>query len=189
MLKEGRSEQGPESPGPACQEAGVRGVQAFGPLRAPKCLSPEPRWGDQAPVSLLGDSLGGRPSAHCPAAPPPPRPTHSAREGPAVSVDTGLGNFLGRGDERVAFPCCRAVIPRTPAQLLRDLLALWQMDTGLGTQPRCPVFPSLPPLLCCRCRQAAGLVRSPEASPRLPAVGSSAPKPGRAKSRFCPLLA
>lgn len=116
--------------------------------------------------------------SRCPHAPPPP-----PSQGSPCSLR--LGNSWGAKMEEWCWPA----IPQMPAQLLRDLLAFWQMDTKWGTRPRRPLFPGFPPpssftpllgLLSSRPVQALRPARGS-------AVGSSSPKPRRAKWRFCPL--
>lgn len=141
--------------------------------REPQMSVPEPSWSDRTPVSLLEDSLGGSHSALGPTAPHLPTPT--AREGPAVSSDLGLGNFLEPQDERGTCHCYWPVIPETPAQLFRGPPTAPQMDTKPGAWPRAAWCS--PAFLRCSRGQAAGLEGSAQARPRLAAVGSSFPKP------------
>lgn len=94
--REGSAVQNPESPGPAGQDAEVRGrgrgAQDFRPLRVRKCLSWRPRRGSRAPVSLPEDSSGGRPfSPRC--CPHTPRPVPGEGLG-SLSAPVS-GKFLG----------------------------------------------------------------------------------------------
>lgn len=142
---------GPASPGPARRGVGVPGRRPSVPERRARelpdiCSRSHVVGAIGLPVSS-SETLESRPSAHDPTAPPcltaPPPP----REGPAVSVWA----ILGAPKE-----WCWPAIPQMPAQLLRDLLAFWQMDTKWGTRPLAapcsPAFLRLPPLLRCWCR-------------------------------------
>lgn len=174
---------GPSTPGPpAQQEVGVQGRRPSSPesLRAPKHLFPKPRcWGDRAPVSPLGDSLESRPSAHGPAAPTLPPPL------PGKSLQSPFGQFLGRQDGRVVLasdtPDASPAPPRPPG-----LLANGHKVGDPASPPLFPGFPppsSFTPLLGLLSSRPVQALRPARGS----AVGSSSPKPRRAKWRFCPL--
>lgn len=149
VLGEGRAERAQHPPG---QPDGAWGCRGAG-LQSPRACELPDICSRSHVVGAIGlpvsssETLESRPSAHDPTAPPcltaPPPP----REGPAVSVWA----ILGAPKE-----WCWPAIPQMPAQLLRDLLAFWQMDTKWGTRPLAapcsPAFLRLPPLLRCWCR-------------------------------------
>lgn len=135
-LERGAQTRAQNSPGQPDKIWGCGGTGLQSP-ESPKRLSQRPRWSYPTPVSLLGDSLRGRHSALGPTAPHLLTPT--VRDGPAVSSDLGLGNFLGPQDERETFHCYWPVILETPAQLLRGPLGsptnghkAWSLALPLG---------------------------------------------------------